>query len=166
MARVDRRALIEWLEPEVNSLGYELLDIEWITGRGSTLRLFIDAEAGIGLDDCATVSRAVEALLDVRDVIPGSYQLEVSSPGPERPLRTHAHFDAVLGERIRLQLLEEDGAVRKFRGRLVEVKDNALRVEDDEGQREILMDEILAARLVPAGDEKATSGKKRRRKGH
>lgn len=166
MARVDRKALIEWLEPEVNSLGYELLDIEWITGRGATLRLFIDAEAGIGLDDCAAVSRAVEALLDVRDVIPGAYQLEVSSPGPERPLRTRAHFQVALGERVRLQLLEEDGAVRKFKGRLVEVEDNALQVENDEGRRVILMDDILAARLVPAGDEKAASGKKRRRKGH
>ena len=166
MARVDRKALIEWLEPEVNSLGYELLDIEWITGRGAILRLFIDGEAGIGLGDCETVSRAVEALLDVRDVIPGSYQLEVSSPGPERPLRTRAHFEAVLGERIRLQLLEEDGAVRKFKGRLIEVQDDALQVENDEGRRTVLMDDILAARLVPAGDEKAVSGKKRRRKGH
>lgn len=166
MARVDRKALIEWLEPEVNSLGYELLDIEWITGHGATLRLFIDADTGIGLDDCASVSRAVEALLDVRDMIPGAYQLEVSSPGPERPLRTRAHFDAVLGERIRLQLLEEGGAVRKFRGRLVEVEGDALRVENDEGQRVVLMDDILAARLMPAGDEKASSGGKRRRKGH
>lgn len=166
MARVDRKALIEWLEPEVNSLGYELLDIEWITGRGSTLRLFIDAEAGIGLDDCETVSRAVEALLDVRDVIPGAYQLEVSSPGPERPLRTRAHFEAALGERVRLQLLEEGGAVRKLKGTLVAVENDALQVENEGGQREVLMDDILAARLVPAGDEKATSGKKRRRKGH
>jgi len=166
VARVDRKALIEWLEPEVNSLGYELLDIEWITGRGAILRLFIDGEAGIGLGDCETVSRAVEALLDVRDVIPGSYQLEVSSPGPERPLRTRAHFEAAQGERIRLQLLEEGGAVRKFRGTLVGVEDNALRVENEEGQRVVLMDDILAARLVPAGDEKAVSGKKRRRKGH
>ena len=166
MARVDRKALIEWLEPEVNSLGYELLDIEWITGRGATLRLFIDAEPGIGLDDCATVSRAVEALLDVRDVIPGAYQLEVSSPGTERPLRTRAHFEAALGERIRLQLLEEDGAVRKLKGRLVEVEDDALRVENEQGQRVVLMDDILAARRMPAGDEKAHSGKKRGRKGH
>ncbi len=166
MARVDRKALIEWLEPEVNSLGYELLDIEWITGRGSTLRLFIDAEAGIGLDDCETVSRAVEALLDVRDLIPGAYRLEVSSPGPERPLRTRAHFEAALGERIRLQLLEEGGAVRKIKGTLLGVEDDALQVENEGGQREVLMDDILAARLMPAGDDKATSGKKRRRKGH
>lgn len=165
MARVDRKALIEWLEPEVNSLGYELLDIEWITGRGATLRLFIDAGAGIGLDDCETVSRAVEALLDVKDAIPGAYQLEVSSPGPERPLRTRSHFEAVVGERIRLQLLEEGGAVRKCRGRLVGLEDNALRVEDDNEQRVISMDDILAARLLPADDEKAGSGGKRRRKG-
>lgn len=163
MARVDRKALIAWLEPEVNSLGYELLDIEWITGRGATLRVFIDAGAGIGLDDCEKVSRAVEALLDVRDLIPGAYRLEVSSPGPDRPLRTREHFAAVCGERIRLHLLDEGGAVRKFRGRLVGLEDNALRMEDGEAQRRVMMDDIVAARLVPADERKAASGKRRRK---
>lgn len=165
MARVDRKALIEWLEPEVNSLGYELLDVEWVTGRGATMRLFIDAEAGIDLDDCETVSRAVEALLDVRDVIPVAYRLEVSSPGPERPLRTRAHFEAVMGEWVRLQLLEEGGAVRKYRGRLIGLEDNALRVDAGKEQRLVLVDDILAARLLPADDEKVASGGKRSRKG-
>lgn len=164
MARVDRKGLIEWLEPEVNGLGYELLDVEWLTGRGATLRLFIDAGHGIGLDDCETVSRAVEALLDVRDVVPGTYRLEVSSPGLDRPLRTREHFEAVRGERVRLQLLEEGGAVRKFRGRLLDVADDVLRLEDGDEERVVRMDEILAARLVPADEAETASGRKRRKR--
>jgi ribosome maturation factor RimP len=148
MARVERKALIEWLEPEVAALGYELLDLEWIRGRGATLRLFIDSPEGIGLEDCERVSRAVEALLDVEDPLPEGYRLEVSSPGPERPLRTAEHFAAVQGEAIRLHV-EEAGAVRKHRGRVVAVNDEVLQLAaDDDSILDIELDNILAARLV------------------
>ena len=161
MTRVEHKALIEWLEQEVNGLGYELLDIEWIAGRGATLRLYIDAEAGIGIDDCEAVSRAVEALLDVRDAIPGAYRLEVSSPGAERPLRTSAHFAGVVGERIRLWIDEPGGAVQKFSGRLLEVGMDGLRLENAQTQRVVRMEDIVAARLVPANEKEIASGGRR-----
>ena len=164
MARVERKALIEWLEPEVEKLGYELLDIEWVSGRGATLRLFIDAEAGIGLDDCERVSRAVEALLDVRDAIPGEYRLEVSSPGPERPLRTAAHFAAVRGQRVRLHVREAGNAVRKLKGELVNIEGESLVVDSGAEQRAVALDEILSARLVPVDAVKVVPRGKRGRK--
>ncbi|MGH8273145.1 MAG: ribosome maturation factor RimP [Gammaproteobacteria bacterium] len=153
MARIERRALIGWLEPEVADLGYELLDIEWHRGRGATLRLYIDAPRGIGLDDCERVSRAVEALLDVEDPLPDGYRLEVSSPGPERPLRTAAHFAAVQGEEIRL-LVNDAGAARKLRGRVAAVEDGTLRLAADGGEEpiEIALDDIVAARLMTGND--------------
>jgi ribosome maturation factor RimP len=147
MARVERNALIEWLEPEVADLGYELLDVEWHRGRGATLRLYIDAPAGVGLDDCERVSRAVEALLDVEDPLPDGYRLEVSSPGPERPLRTAAHFAAAEGEQVRLRI-NDAGAVRKRRGRVVATSDETVRVATGEEEVEVALDDIVAARLV------------------
>ncbi len=165
VARVERRALIEWLEPEVENLGYELLDIEWVSGRGSTLRVFIDTDAGIGLKDCERVSRAVEALLDVRDAIAGEYRLEVSSPGSERPLRTAAHFSAVRGQQVRLQLREADNAVRKLKGAIADIEGENLVVDNDGEQRIVALNDILSARLIPA-DDAAASLRNKGRRGH
>ncbi|MGA7966017.1 MAG: ribosome maturation factor RimP [Gammaproteobacteria bacterium] len=164
MARVERKALIEWLEPEVGSLGYELLDIEWVSGRGSTLRLFIDTEAGVGLDDCERVSRAVEALLDVKDTISGEYRLEVSSPGMERPLRTAAHFAEVRGQRVRLQVREPDNAVRKLRVELVDIEGENLVVDNGSEQRTVALDDIVSARLAPIDKAKTGLRKKGKRR--
>jgi len=158
MPRVDRKTLIDRLEPEVEDLGYQLLDVEWVRGRGGKLRLFIDAPAGIGLDDCERVSRAVEALLDVEDTLPGPYRLEVSSPGPERPLRTAAHFAAVTGEEVRVRLMR-DGAVTKMRGCVLGVEDSTLRLRSGEEDTAVSLDEILAARLVPAAPDFPKKGK-------
>ena len=163
MARVERRALIEWLEPEVENLGYELLDIEWVSGRGSTLRLFIDTDAGVGLEDCERVSRAVGALLDVRDAIPGEYRLEVSSPGLERPLRTAAHFSAVRGQRVRLQVREVDNTVRKLKGAVVDIEGENLVVDNGGEQRIVALNDILSARLIPTDDAEASLRNKGRR---
>lgn len=151
MARVDRKALIEWLEPEVAAQGCELLDLEWIRARGAILRLFIDAPEGVGLDDCERVSLAVEALLDVEDPLPKGYRLEVSSPGPERPLRTPAHFSAVTGEMVRLRI-NAAGAVRKLRARVVAVHGAVLHLENDDGPFEVELDDVQAARLIASED--------------
>lgn len=160
MPKVERRALIDWLEPEIADLGYELLDVEWSGGRGALLRLYIDSPAGVGLDDCERVSRTVEALLDVEDVVPGPYRLEVSSPGPERPLRTGAHFAAATGAEVRLRLAQE-GAVRRLRGRVVGVADGVLRLRGADGaETAVRLDEITAARLIPAAETFPGKGKR------
>lgn len=147
MPRVERKDLIEWLEPEVAALGCELLDVELVRGRGTTLRLYIDAPGGVGLDDCERVSRAVEGLLDVEDPFAGSWRLEVSSPGLERPLRTAAHFAAALGARVRLRVFEA-GAVRKLSGRVEAVDDGVLKLNCGDGPVEIALGDVVAARLI------------------
>ncbi len=149
--RAERRDLIEWLEPEIADLGYELLDLEWHRGRGATLRLYIDGADGIGLDDCTRVSRAVEALLDMEDVLVGPYRLEVSSPGLERPLRTAAHFAAAVGEEARLRV-EHAGVPRKFRGRIAGVERDVLSMECDGESVTVMLNEIVSARLAPDRD--------------
>lgn len=84
--------------------GLELVDVE-IGGAGGrqALRLFIDRPGGVSLDDCTAVSRAVSAALDVEDPIQGAYDLEVSSPGLDRPLRTPEHFQKFAGEKVRVK---------------------------------------------------------------
>lgn len=84
--------------------GLELVDVE-IGGPGGrqTLRLFIDKAGGVSLDDCTSVSRAVSAALDVEDFIDGAYDLEVSSPGLDRPLRTPEHFEKFKGSKVRVK---------------------------------------------------------------
>jgi ribosome maturation factor RimP len=84
--------------------GLELVDVE-MGGMGGrqTLRLFIDKAGGVSLDDCSSVSRAVSAALDVEDFIDGAYDLEVSSPGLDRPLRTPEHFEKFKGSKVRVK---------------------------------------------------------------
>src|ERR1700757_2492125 len=88
-----RERLIALIEPLLAPLGYELVELEYSAGRAhALLRVFIDRESGVTLDDCAQVSREISTLLDVEDPIPSAYTLEVSSPGFDRVLRTQAHF--------------------------------------------------------------------------
>ena len=96
-----RERLWALLEPLLTRLGYELVELDYAPGHGrSLLRLYIDAQAGVGLDDCERVSREVSSLLDVEDPIPSAYTLEVSSPGFDRLLRTRAHFGRFVGSRV------------------------------------------------------------------
>ncbi len=93
-----RDALVRLLQPVVEGEGCVLWEVEYVPGRGSpVLRLYIDSPAGITVDDCERVSRAVSERLDAEDPLPGQYTLEVSSPGFERPLRTAAQFAPYVG---------------------------------------------------------------------
>jgi len=107
----------ELVEPAINSLGYELLGIEYhAQGKHSLLRVYIDNDAGITADDCARVSHQVSGLLDVEDIIRGDYNLEVSSPGLDRPLFTLAHFERFVGEMATVYLVVPIEGRRKFSG--------------------------------------------------
>ncbi|MDM8547011.1 ribosome maturation factor RimP [Candidatus Venteria ishoeyi] len=110
------------LSPVVTALGYELLLVERIKqGRNdSLLRLYIDKETGVVVDDCAIVSRQVSAVLDVEDPVSGNYTLEVSSPGVERPLVTREHFQQFVGQRAKVRLFSPIGleSRRNFSGLL------------------------------------------------
>ena len=92
------------LEPVLARDGYELVEAEWTRGGGRwTLRLFIDKAGGVGIEDCQAVSRLVEPILDVEDFIEPAYDLEVSSPGLDRPLRKAADFDRYAGRRAHVK---------------------------------------------------------------
>jgi len=92
------------LEPVLVRDGYELVEVEWVRGGGRfTLRVFIDKPGGVNVDDCQAVSRTIEPILDVEDFIEPAYDLEVSSPGLDRPLRTPEHFARYAGQRVHVK---------------------------------------------------------------
>ncbi|KGI40135.1 ribosome maturation factor RimP [Clostridium tetani] len=111
--------LKELTEPIVNDLDYELYYLEFVNeNKENYLRIYIDSESGIGLEDCEKVSRAVSAMLDEKDPIDTSYYLEVSSPGLERQLYDDKHIEDNIGKTacVRLESLFNGG--RKFEGKL------------------------------------------------
>ncbi|MDO9309686.1 MAG: ribosome maturation factor RimP [Deltaproteobacteria bacterium] len=126
--------------PILESLGIELVDIEFgKIGRDAVLRLFIDKESGIMLDDCANVSRELSMILDVEDVIPCNYTLEVSSPGLDRPLKKPSDYERFSGRLIRVRtyepLQDDKGNKRKtFLGKLDGLFDGVIRMTLTEGQ--------------------------------
>ena len=100
LSKLEQR-LSEMLNPAVEALGFELLGVEFVrAGKHSILRVYIDHENGINVDDCADVSHQVSAVLDVEDPINTEYNLEVSSPGMDRPLFKAAHYAQVVGETV------------------------------------------------------------------
>jgi ribosome maturation factor RimP len=146
-----RDELANLLEPEVERLGYELVDLEVrLGGKGGLVRLYIDKPDGIDLDDCEKVSLAVSALLDVEDPVPANYNLEVSSPGLDRKLTKVAHFQRFTGEIVKVQMRFPIDGRRRFRGTLVASDEEKIVVEVDGESYNLPLKTIDTARLVPA----------------
>lgn len=132
--------------PVAESEGLELVDVEFQReSRGHVLRLYLDREGGITLDDLARASRQVGDVLDVHDAVPGEYVLECSSPGINRRLRRPEHFRRFVGERVRVKTVERGAGRRSFVGRLEAVDDEGIEVSDAQGSYKIRHDEIVRA---------------------
>ncbi len=122
------------LVPVVNAQGAELYDLEYVKEGGDRiLRLFIDKDGGVDLNDCERVSRAAEAVLDERDPIPAAYVLEVSSPGVERKLKKDSHFARYLGAKVEVRLFSPMDGRKKFTGILKSFEAGAVSLTDTEG---------------------------------
>jgi ribosome maturation factor RimP len=145
-----RERLFALIEPLVGSLGLELVEIEYAASRSqAVLRVYIDGPSGIGVEDCERVSRELSALLDVEDPIPVAYQLEVSSPGDDRVLRTLAHYQRFLGERVLLELkLPRDGR-RRYTGQLMKASEAGIELLVDGMAVSAQLNEINQTRLAP-----------------
>jgi len=118
------------IEPVIASEGMELIEVEYrCESQGWVLRLFIDQEDGITVDDCARISRVVGDILDVADPIASPYHLEVSSPGLNRPLRKSEHFLKFIGNIVDVRTGTSIHNRRKFKGKLIEVRAEEITVE-------------------------------------
>lgn len=142
--------LLELLVPEVEAMGYELVELDAPAPGGSgTLRIYIDGENGIGLEDCERVSHRVSGVLDVEDPIHGHYILEVSSPGLDRPLRTEQHFRSQAGKLVKIVLTAGRPGRRRYKGTIVGVVDGIVEIEVDGERVSLTLSDIESARLVP-----------------
>jgi ribosome maturation factor RimP len=132
-------------------MGYELVGIEYQMRpkSGALLRIYIDHADGIQLEDCAVVSRQLGAVLDVEDPIRGEYDLEVSSPGLDRPLFEKAHFERFVGREAKIRLRRAIDGRRRMKGYIRAVEGDDLSIEVDGEQIRVPLAELDSARLVP-----------------
>jgi ribosome maturation factor RimP len=134
--------LEESIKMTVEGLGLNLYDI--VTTREhdrNIFRVFITGKDGVSLDQCAHVSRLISPILDVDEPMNGVYNLEVSSPGIERKLKTLDHFKASIGELVKIKNIANE----KYKGKLIDVKDDNIIVETEFGQESVSFDEIISA---------------------
>lgn len=149
-------ALNTLLRPLVSDLGYVLLGLE-LDGhiKHATLRLYIDQpdySGDIQVRDCASVSREVAALMDVEDPLPGQYNLEVSSPGVDRPLFDVEQFAAFIGEQASVKLVALIDGRRKLKGEIISAAGDQVTLCSEEQNIDLNMADIRSAKLVPDYD--------------
>lgn len=155
-AAIDRR-LAEIISPVIEDLGFELVRIRLMSGKQTTLQILADRpDGGIEVDDCAEISNAVSATLDVEDPILDAYTLEVSSPGIDRPLTRLKDFDAFEGYEAKLETTELIDGRRRFKGVLAGVEDGEVLVNIAEGDETVTVglrfDWLSEAKLVLTDD--------------
>ena len=138
------------LEPTVEALGFELWGVEYVaSGKHTLLRLYIDAEQGITVDNCAAVSEQVSAVMDVEDPISSEYTLEVSSPGMDRLLFKLSQYPAYVGEWVELRLRSPFEGRRKFRGVLKGIEGDEVVIHVDDHEYLLPHSAIEKARVQP-----------------
>lgn len=142
--------LIDLVAPVAEALGYELWGLELHSpGKSAVVRIYIDSDAGVNVDDCAKVSRQVSSVFDVEDPIAGEYTLEVSSPGMDRPLFTLEQFRQFIGERVKIRLRSMFEGRRKLSGILAGVEGDEVVVAVDDEEYLIPFELIDKANVVP-----------------
>ncbi len=154
------KRLLAIVEPVVRSEALVLVELQWRSeGRGHVLRIYLDRrEGGVTLEECAEVSRQVSHLLDVEDVIPGSFHLEVSSPGLTRRIKRPQEFELFAGRPARLVVQEEGGKTATIKGILKGLKADEVLIETQGRVRAVPLARVAKANLAPAGQGRAFSG--------
>jgi ribosome maturation factor RimP len=134
----------------IEAIGYEFVGCELHRqGRSSLLRIYIDQEKGITVDDCSKVSRQVSAMLDVEDPIQGRYTLEVSSPGIDRPLFEIKHFEKFVGNNVKMRLSSPMNNRRNLEGKILRIDGAVIHILVDTEEMAVPFSEIEKAKLIP-----------------
>lgn len=131
--------------PVLERMGLRLYDVDQ---PGPTLRVMVDRDGGVDIDTLAEVTREVSRLLDAQEPVAGSYTLEVSSPGLERPLRKPVHFEGAIGEQVKVKLFPGGDGDRRCEGTLVSSTGHSFTVESAEGPRTIELADVAKAHTV------------------
>ena len=142
--------LLELIEPVVEGLGYECVGVEYNSHpKHGFLRIYIDAEQGVGMEDCTKVSHQVSGVLDVEDPIAGEYNLEVSSPGMDRPLFKLTQFEQFIGHTVQVNLFKPVGGRRKITGLIEKVEDSNVYLQQDGQVYKVPFQAMSKAQLEP-----------------
>jgi ribosome maturation factor RimP len=129
-AHIVIKQVADLLEPILGEMGFELVDVEYLSKHGRwVLKLYVDKKGGVTIDDCARLSGEVGDLIDIKDVIKHEYVLEISSPGLNRPLKKERDFIWARGKRVKVRMLEPLNGRRNFTGYLKDYEDGTLYVE-------------------------------------
>ena len=138
----------EFAEPVVNGLGCRLWDVEYVREGGEWyLRLYLDKEGGVTIDDCEAVSRAVDPILDEEDPIPDSYRFEVCSAGLERPLKRPSDFEEFMGSPVLVKLFSPVEGSKEYAGTLTGYRDGAVTVSRNGAERTFEKSQVALVRL-------------------
>jgi ribosome maturation factor RimP len=148
LANIEQQ-LTDIIQEPVNALGFELVGVEYIRGRYPVLRVYIDSENGITVDNCADVSRQISSVLDVEDPIKDAYNLEVSSPGMDRPLFTIEHYQRFVGEEVAISLRIAVANRRKWKGRIKSIDNEMITLTVDDNDEVFAFSNIQKANIVP-----------------
>lgn len=140
----------KYLEPILAEFNYELVDVEFVKeGPTFYLRIYIDKEGGITIEDCKVTSRAIEPVLDEKDIIEPAYMLEVSSPGLDRVIKKDKDFERFNGEVVDVKLYTPINKQKNLQGELISKTDELLIICDEEGEKiEIPMKNVVVVRLA------------------
>lgn len=142
--------LVNLIEPIVEGLGYECVGIDYNPHpKHGLLRIYIDSENGILVEDCSKVSHQISGVLDVEDPIQGNYHLEISSPGAERPFFKVSQFEQFIGSTVLVNLFKAIDARRKITGLIMKVEGDIITLQDGDQVYEVPFDAMSKARLVP-----------------
>ena len=148
-------AVWQLAEPIASSLGLRLWDVRFVKeGANWILRIFIDKDGGVGIEDCEAMSRAIDEPLDEADPIDQSYCLEVSSPGIERELTRDAHFTEMCGCPVTLHLIRPDErGLREHTGTLLGLENGTVRIAEEDGEYAVAQKDLSSVTLVDTYDE-------------
>ena len=144
-----RDSIFSLFEPMLEDMGFELVEVEYLTMHGRwILRLYIDKEGGVTIDDCADVSRDLGDIIDVKEIIDHEYVLEVSSPGLNRPLRKEKDFIKVIGSMIKLKMTRDLNGQKNFTGNLKDLNNRTIYLETEGKLIELPFDDIEKSNLI------------------
>jgi ribosome maturation factor RimP len=164
---VDTNSITRLIEPSLAAMGYRLVRVAMTGGRRATLQVMAERldDLAMTVEDCAQLSRSVSALLDIHDPIVGSYTLEISSPGIDRPLVRGEDYDRFSGFEAKIELVMPVEGRKRFRGRLLGTVEGTVRLLTDGGEIGLPLDAVARAKLVLTDDLIATAQRRIARPG-
>jgi ribosome maturation factor RimP len=156
---VDTNKIEQLIEPSLAALGYRLVRVAMTGSRGATLQVMAERldDLPMTVNDCAQLSQSVSALLDIHDPVVGSYTLEISSPGIDRPLVRSEDYDRFIGFEAKIELAVPVEGRKRFRGRLLGAVEGTVRLLTDGGEIGLPLDAVARAKLVLTDDLIATA---------